>query len=111
MTPVSRMSNFFRRAPADGNPTDFLFLVDYLHQRGIGVILEQAPANFPNEGQSFGFKWNTDWMHDTLDYMSQDPASAAYHHDKLTFSLAYTPSRKISFCPSRTTKSSTAKVP
>src|ERR1700756_5185615 len=23
-----------------GNPTDFLFLVDYLHQRGIGVILE-----------------------------------------------------------------------
>ena len=72
-----------------GGPTDFLFLVDYLHQRGIGVILEQAPANFPNEGQSFGFKWNEDWTHETLDYMSQDPASRPYRHDKLIRSLQH----------------------
>jgi 1,4-alpha-glucan branching enzyme len=29
------------------------------------------------------------WMHDTLDYMSQDPIHRSYHHHKLTFSLLY----------------------
>jgi 1,4-alpha-glucan branching enzyme len=40
-------------------------------------------------GLGFGFKWNMGWMHDTLDYMSQDPIHRSYHHHKLTFSLLY----------------------
>ena len=72
-----------------GTPTDFRFLVDYLDRQGIGVILGWAPANFPDDGQHPGFKWNTNWSHDTLDYMSQDPASRSYHHDKITRSLQY----------------------
>ncbi|MDP9425946.1 MAG: 1,4-alpha-glucan branching protein GlgB [Actinomycetota bacterium] len=40
-------------------------------------------------GLGFGYKWNMGWMHDTLDYMSEDPISRRYHHDKLTFGLVY----------------------
>ncbi len=32
-----------------GTPDDFRFLVDTLHQRGIGVILDWVPAHFPND--------------------------------------------------------------
>jgi 1,4-alpha-glucan branching enzyme len=40
-------------------------------------------------GVGFGFKWNMGWMHDTLDYMSEDPVYRSYHQNKLTFSLMY----------------------
>jgi 1,4-alpha-glucan branching enzyme len=32
-----------------GDPDDFRFLVDYLHQRGIGVIVDWVPAHFPKD--------------------------------------------------------------
>jgi 1,4-alpha-glucan branching enzyme len=40
-------------------------------------------------GLGFGFKWNMGWMHDTLNYMAEDPINRAYHHEKLTFGLLY----------------------
>jgi 1,4-alpha-glucan branching enzyme len=40
-------------------------------------------------GLGFGMKWNMGWMHDTLDYFSQDPLYRKYHHHQLTFSLWY----------------------
>ncbi|MEO8050150.1 MAG: 1,4-alpha-glucan branching protein GlgB [Acidobacteriota bacterium] len=40
-------------------------------------------------GLGFGFKWNMGWMHDMLEYMSQDPINRSYHHDRLTFSMVY----------------------
>ncbi|OGP33448.1 MAG: 1,4-alpha-glucan branching enzyme [Deltaproteobacteria bacterium GWC2_65_14] len=40
-------------------------------------------------GLGFGMKWDMGWMHDTLQYMSQDPVHRKYHHDKLTFRMIY----------------------
>jgi 1,4-alpha-glucan branching enzyme len=40
-------------------------------------------------GLGFGMKWNMGWMHDTLDYFSQDPLYRKYHHNQLTFSIWY----------------------
>jgi 1,4-alpha-glucan branching enzyme len=40
-------------------------------------------------GLGFGMKWNMGWMHDTLDYFSNDPVFRKYHHNQLTFSIWY----------------------
>ncbi len=40
-------------------------------------------------GLGFSIKWNMGWMHDTLNYFSQDPVYRQYHHDQLTFGLMY----------------------
>ena len=40
-------------------------------------------------GLGFGLKWDMGWMHDTLEYMSQDPIFRKYHHNQLTFRMLY----------------------
>ena len=40
-------------------------------------------------GLGFGMKWNMGWMHDTLEYFSQDPVFRKYHHNNITFSIWY----------------------
>ena len=40
-------------------------------------------------GLGFGLKWNMGWMHDMLNYMSQDPVFRNYHQNEITFSLMY----------------------
>ncbi|QYJ16550.1 1,4-alpha-glucan branching enzyme GlgB [Rubrobacter xylanophilus DSM 9941] len=40
-------------------------------------------------GLGFGYKWNMGWMHDTLQYMREDPVHRRHHHDRITFGLLY----------------------
>ncbi|GIX11508.1 MAG: 1,4-alpha-glucan branching enzyme GlgB 1 [Elioraea sp.] len=40
-------------------------------------------------GLGFDWKWNMGWMHDTLHYMSRDPAHRKWHHSEITFGLVY----------------------
>jgi 1,4-alpha-glucan branching enzyme len=40
-------------------------------------------------GLGFGLKWDMGWMHDTLQYMSQDPINRKFHHGELTFRAVY----------------------
>jgi len=37
-----------------GEPDDLRYLVDYLHQRGIGVIMDWVPAHFPKDAWALG---------------------------------------------------------
>lgn len=40
-------------------------------------------------GLGFDYKWDLGWMNDTLDYFRTPPAERKYHHNKITFSMAY----------------------
>jgi len=40
-------------------------------------------------GLGFGLKWDMGWMHDTLDYMKDDPINRKWHHRNLTFRMLY----------------------
>ncbi len=40
-------------------------------------------------GLGFGFKWNMGWMHDSLQYMQEDPLFRKYHHGEMSFSMIY----------------------
>jgi len=41
------------------------------------------------DGLGFGQKWMMGWMHDTLNYLTEDSINRKYHHNKITFSLVY----------------------
>ncbi len=66
------------------------------------VLIAEDSTDYPNVtkpveygGLGFDYKWDLGWMNDTLKYYAMDPVYRQYHHDKITFSMAYFFSEKF----------------
>lgn len=77
---------------------DFMKRCNYhIHQRFDNVMMiAEDSSDYPNVtkstldgGLGFDYKWDLGWMNDTLKYMGRDPIYRQYHHNDMTFSMAY----------------------
>lgn len=66
------------------------------------ILIAEDSTDFPKvttpteyDGLGFDYKWDLGWMNDTLDYYSMDPEYRQYHHNQITFSMAYFYSEKF----------------
>jgi 1,4-alpha-glucan branching enzyme len=73
-----------------GKPQEFMYLVDKLHQLGIGVILDWVPSHFPNDG--FGLSY----FDGTHLFEHADPRQG-YHPDWKSYIFNYGRSEVRSF--------------
>jgi 1,4-alpha-glucan branching enzyme len=77
-----QITGYFAPTSRYGAPEDFAYLVDYLHQQGVGVILDWAPSHFPNDEHGLGY------FDGTHLYEHADPRKG-FHPDWASFIFNY----------------------